>query len=250
MERVAIHTVLDVRAFVASTLNRSGIRFPEDEREELLAEGICIMVELGRAWDGRGKFDGYAAHYLPKRLADAWHKSHREHTYATTEDGSREWRYDQPPESLDQSARIDHPDWGGDGVVEFGIDPRGNLGAAGSIDPAELVGLLTPAGSYIGTPVHLALATVDLTPTTGASRMDGSDFGRNTRRALTESLADETDLHMRVSLMAASGAYTRAEIAQKLGLTMDDLRAIFGRLRRCAYLLDPTASPVASVMAA
>jgi hypothetical protein len=49
-----------------------------------------------------GRFSGYAAMFLPRRLGDAWHKWHPEHRYITDpETGKRGWHYDQPMISLD-----------------------------------------------------------------------------------------------------------------------------------------------------
>jgi hypothetical protein len=51
--------------------------------------------------------------FLPRRLGDAWHKSHPEHRYITDPlTGKRGWRYDHPAVSLD--AITAEPDGAGD----------------------------------------------------------------------------------------------------------------------------------------
>lgn len=104
------------------TIDSCGISYSPDEREELLAEGLVILLELAARYKplparpgiddnaGRdrisgvrgGRFSGYAAFYLPKRLGDAWHRWHPEHRYVTDPaTGRRRWQYDQPTMSLD-----------------------------------------------------------------------------------------------------------------------------------------------------
>lgn len=116
--KVSLHDVDDVEAFVQATLNASGIQFPEDEREELVAEGLAIMVKLAKAYQPRrgdhqqdGRFSGYAAMYLPRRLSDAWHRLHPEHLYVTdTGTGKRRWEYLALPVSLDALANSSRRD--------------------------------------------------------------------------------------------------------------------------------------------
>jgi hypothetical protein len=101
---VALHDVKDVEAFVRATIRRSGIQLGLEEREELVAEGICILFELARRYVPKppaGRFSGYAAQFLPRRLGDAWHASHPEHRYVTTTTGKRTWHYEPSPISFD-----------------------------------------------------------------------------------------------------------------------------------------------------
>ena len=58
---------------VSGAVRRLGLILSASEREELEAEGLLILCELERAWDGRGSFAGYAASLLGKRLLTAWH---------------------------------------------------------------------------------------------------------------------------------------------------------------------------------
>lgn len=102
--KVVLHDVADVEGFVCATIRRSGIQLPFDERQELIAEGICIMFELARRYQPKppnGRFSGFAAQFLPRRLGDAWHSSHPEHRYITTPTGKRAWRYEPAPISFD-----------------------------------------------------------------------------------------------------------------------------------------------------
>ena len=105
---VVLHDVDDVEAFVQATLNASGIAFERDERDELVLEGLAIMYRLADQFEPHrpgysqpGRFSGYAAMFLPRRLTDAWHRLHPEHCYVTRPDGGREWYFAEQPVSLD-----------------------------------------------------------------------------------------------------------------------------------------------------
>jgi hypothetical protein len=106
---IKLHDIDDVQGFVANSLNRTGIYFAQaDEREELIAEGVCILYELAEAYEPRragyaqaGRFSGFAAQFLPRRLGDAWHKRHPNHRRVAGEDGKRRWIYQDAPVSLD-----------------------------------------------------------------------------------------------------------------------------------------------------
>lgn len=104
--------IRDCEAFVRSQLPR--VILTPDLREELIAEGLRILVELHARYEpGRGgqdatesSFSGYAAKYLPGKLRDAWHRLEGTHHLVTNGD-SREWRYDEKPRSLDRMNEID-----------------------------------------------------------------------------------------------------------------------------------------------
>lgn len=112
--------VLDIanaEAFVQHTVDASRIPYNHDEREELLGEGLVILLELAdryRPLPARpgidkqaGRFSGYAAMFLPRRLGDAWHRWHPEHRYITDpETGRRRWQYDPAAMSLDELAHV------------------------------------------------------------------------------------------------------------------------------------------------
>lgn len=106
---VQLHDIEDVEGFVCATVERSGIQAPEHEREELVADGICILYSLAERFEPRragygqaGRFSGYAAQFLPRRLGDAWHARHPEHARVEGSDGKRRWVYRETPISLEQ----------------------------------------------------------------------------------------------------------------------------------------------------
>lgn len=107
-----LYDIDDCEGFVAATIQRAGITVETSEHEELMLEGLAILCELAGKFEPHrpgysqpGRFSGYAAQFLPRRLGDAWHRAHPEHRYVTfTEpDGStkRRWVYDSAPVSLD-----------------------------------------------------------------------------------------------------------------------------------------------------
>jgi len=105
---VALHDITNVEAFVRATLDDSRIRFQTGERDELVLEGLAILYDLAGSYQHQlpgyaqpGRFSGYAARYLPRRLGEAWHRLHEEHIYRTRLDGGREYEYLQPAISLD-----------------------------------------------------------------------------------------------------------------------------------------------------
>lgn len=105
---VALHDIRDAEAFVQATLNASKRVYGPDEREELVAEGLRIMVELARnftprrdGYDKDGRFSGYAAKFLRLKLEDAYHRLHPEHRLVTQPDGRRRYLYGDRAVSLD-----------------------------------------------------------------------------------------------------------------------------------------------------
>lgn len=96
---VALHDVQDVQAFVVSTLHRTNLTLSHDEREELVLEGLGIMVKLAAryephrdGYDQPGSFAGYCSRYLGGKLLQAWHRLNPEH--CRIRDGGRErWLY-------------------------------------------------------------------------------------------------------------------------------------------------------------
>jgi hypothetical protein len=116
---VQLHDIDDVEGFVCATIERSGIQAPEHEKEELVADGICILYGLAakfephrEGYEQAGRFSGFAAQFLPRRLGDAWHSRHPEHVrVVNSETGKREWKYRETPISLD--AFLQPPGHGG-----------------------------------------------------------------------------------------------------------------------------------------
>lgn len=97
---IRIHDILDAEAFVGRCIHTSGIQLPKDERADLHAEGMLILWELSvryqdqrPGYDKPGRFSGYAAAYLPKRLQDAWLRMHPEHLVRRGSDGRRQVTY-------------------------------------------------------------------------------------------------------------------------------------------------------------
>jgi hypothetical protein len=107
---VALHDIDDVEGFVAATIERAGLGgLPKDEKEDLIADGIVILYTLAERFEPHrpgyaqaGRFSGFAAQFLPRRLGDAWHSKHPEHIRVVGEDGKRYWVYRERPISLDQ----------------------------------------------------------------------------------------------------------------------------------------------------
>lgn len=108
-EKVAIHDIADAEGFVAATIERSGVKPSPAEYEELLAEGLAILYDLAakfephrEGYESPGRFSGFAAQFLPRKLGDAWHRLHPEHRYVTDpETGKRRWIFYPSPDSLD-----------------------------------------------------------------------------------------------------------------------------------------------------
>lgn len=107
---VQLHDIDDVEGFVCATIERAGLGgVPDHEKEELVADGICILYTLAErfephrpGYEQAGRFSGYAAQFLPRRLGDAWHSRHAEHVRVVNKDtGKREWVYRETPISLD-----------------------------------------------------------------------------------------------------------------------------------------------------
>jgi hypothetical protein len=110
-----LHDVRDVEGFVAATIHRAGLDLSHNELEDLVAEGICILYELADSYDEQragyasaGRFSGFAAQMLPRKLTTAWHHGHREHRYTTTSEGKRSWAYLPAPLSLDTLTATNH----------------------------------------------------------------------------------------------------------------------------------------------
>ncbi len=109
--RVSLHDIEDSEAFVQATINKGRLLLTPERRDELVSEGIRILIGLARDYQpGRGglnaegsRFSGYAAKYLPGKLSDAWHRL-QEHKLQTNEDGSRSWAINPPAVSLEAIA--------------------------------------------------------------------------------------------------------------------------------------------------
>lgn len=96
----------DVEGFVARCLVNSRVRCTRDEHDELLAEGITILYELANRYEPHrpgystpGRFSGYAASLLPRRMQDAYYRLHPEHQRRNI-NGKRVREHGEPPISL------------------------------------------------------------------------------------------------------------------------------------------------------
>lgn len=78
---VKMHDVEDAKAFVCAMIDRRLV-LREDQREDLVAEGLAIMVRLAADYQpgrngldpGRSSFAGYASVYLRKQLGEAFRR--------------------------------------------------------------------------------------------------------------------------------------------------------------------------------
>lgn len=130
-----LHDIRDPHAFVHATIRRARLVLTQDELDELAAAGMAILYQLAARYkphiaghDREGRFSGYAAMYLPRKLGDAWHAMHPEHHHATGcvckdghkgenekceecggQDGVRRWIYREKAVSLD-ALTADDPD--------------------------------------------------------------------------------------------------------------------------------------------
>lgn len=149
---LSVHDVDDAEGFVAATIQRANLNIGHDEHEELMLEGLALLVDLARRFKPQlegytqaGRFSGYAAQMLPRRLGDAWHRMHPEHRYVTNKaTGRREWHYDLAPVSLDGIAAGEgRYRRGGDGnVISSEDDMGGGLDLA--LDRARRIHEMVP----------------------------------------------------------------------------------------------------------
>ena len=123
-----LHDIKDPSAFVHATINSARLVLTSEEREELHAEGMAILSKLAHEYRphieghaSEGRFSGYAAMYLPRKLGDAWHRLNPSHQLVThnceqlecgpdcDQNGKRRWRYGERAVSL-EAIVADDPD--------------------------------------------------------------------------------------------------------------------------------------------
>jgi hypothetical protein len=146
---VCLHDILDCESFVAANIQRSGVILRDrHEREDLLAEGLVILLELASRYEPHragyakaGSFAGYAAKFLPGRMRDAYHALHPEHVARRDADGRRVYSYGERPMSLQHE---DMPQlmatalaYTSPSYVGTGWDPGPTVSAALARVPAE-----------------------------------------------------------------------------------------------------------------
>ncbi len=110
--RLTVYDVEDVEGFVNDMVLIAKIRVADQhERDEIVGEGIVLLLHLARnfkpkmeGYEKPGKFSGYCAAYLPRKISTAWHKLHPEHLQETQklEDGRtvKRYKYGEAPMSL------------------------------------------------------------------------------------------------------------------------------------------------------
>lgn len=112
--QVSLHDILDVEAFVVMCIKRSGAQVKPSEFEDMIAEGICILYAMSERYNPHmegyvrpGRFSGYAVKYLPRKMKEAWHRSHEEHLHRTQPDGRRRYEYYAKPMCYEPSVDLD-----------------------------------------------------------------------------------------------------------------------------------------------
>lgn len=106
---VRLHDIDDVEGFVCATIEKAGLgAVAAHEKEELVGDGILILYRLAEQFEPHrpgysqpGRFSGFAAQFLPRRLGDAWHSRNPSHVRVAGPDGKRRWVYLDTPISLD-----------------------------------------------------------------------------------------------------------------------------------------------------
>lgn len=107
--RFTLADVGDVEGFVHATIRKLNLVLTPDEWDELIADGLEIMLILHRDYrPGKGTFSGYATSLLRGRLLDRHHQHHRgEHIKTRDSAGRAMWEYRAPIASL--NAALEHP---------------------------------------------------------------------------------------------------------------------------------------------
>lgn len=100
--KTPMRDVKDVEAFVIMCIKRSGVRPHPREYEDLVATGLCLLWEMSLRYDDEiGCFSGYALRYMPRKMKEAYHRSHPHHINRTQPDGKRKWEVGDAPSSWD-----------------------------------------------------------------------------------------------------------------------------------------------------
>ena len=104
----ATYCILDAEAFCQAALNASKRMYGPDEREDLVAEGLRILLELHKAFEPhregyaqRGRLPGYCSKYVRVKLEDAYHRMHPEHRLVTQPNGKRRYEYGEKAVSME-----------------------------------------------------------------------------------------------------------------------------------------------------
>lgn len=108
-KQCSLYDIDDVEAFIIMCINRSGIKPHPREWEDLIAEGVCILWSMSLkyephrpGYDKPGRFSGYAIKYMPRKMKEAYHRSHEHHLHVTQDDGTRKWEFKEQALSLNK----------------------------------------------------------------------------------------------------------------------------------------------------
>lgn len=118
-DKLTLHDIDDVEAFVIMCIKRSGASPSDSEYEDLVAEGLCIVVKLSQKYkpspngDPRWCFSGYCLRYLPSTLRRVWHQMQEHHAYRTMPEGGRRWIQYPRHRSLDAMMELGEDHVGG-----------------------------------------------------------------------------------------------------------------------------------------
>lgn len=116
---VAVHDIDDIEGFVKAIIVKTKLKiYDSHEREELVAEGMAILLHLAsifkphmEGYENPGSFAGYCSRFLPKKITTAYFKMHPEHLLETTTDehGKQVKRYvfGDAPASWDEQVERD-----------------------------------------------------------------------------------------------------------------------------------------------
>lgn len=155
---IQLYDVKCAESFVAANIHKSGVivRDPH-EREDLLAEGITILLELASKYEPHregyakaGSFAGYAAKYLPGRMRDAYYSLHPEHIARRDQDGRRVYEFGEKPMSLQHE---DMPQLAATAVVYAMPSIVGTCWDPGPTVSAALARVPSEHGGFVARPV-------------------------------------------------------------------------------------------------
>lgn len=120
--RVELHDIKDAEAFVVGTIRRKVRMIGPMDWEDMVAEGLMILVDLARLYDperDRAKkaqaghvckgptcckpsFAGYANFLLPKKIIEAYYRNKPECMLRTKSDGTRSYVILESAVSVDE----------------------------------------------------------------------------------------------------------------------------------------------------
>lgn len=256
---VAILDIRDAEGFVQATINRwqhptrerGRIELSDIEREELAAEGMAILCKLRQQFnphmDGyaqAGRFSGYAAMYLPRKLGDAWHRMHDEHQLRTQPDGGRRWHYGERAVSLEALTAEDPDrhmlmasiDEGNDltSRLHRALVDRNRSDREWVVDVAKLIGQgVSPAMTAARLGLSEEIVRRHMRTIVRAAPSADHQFAKVSElRVALDELADrDADVTARVGELLGEGA-TTGDIAEVLAIETAEVRDYEDAIRR------------------